>query len=59
MSVVEGEGFCEFVSTTEPGYHVPSRKMMTTVLRKLYVNVKACVQTQLDEVDYVGLATDC
>ena len=48
VAIMEGEGFREFASVMEPVYIVPSQKMMSGVLQKLYNEGKVFKLSEAD-----------
>lgn len=58
-SVVEDEGFKEFVRILDPRYKLPSkRKVMRSLLIQRYETAKDNLHKELQEVESVALTTD-
>ena len=59
LSVVEDEGFRDFVKNLDPRFQIPTRKTLrNNLLPKLYEDVKGELKTQLQSVSSVALTTD-
>ncbi|XP_071640916.1 E3 SUMO-protein ligase ZBED1-like [Temnothorax longispinosus] len=57
-SIVENEGFIQFMAISVPGYKVPSRRTIDNRMRTLYNEAAEQVRTTLDKVDAVAITTD-
>ncbi|XP_076052180.1 E3 SUMO-protein ligase ZBED1-like isoform X2 [Oratosquilla oratoria] len=59
LSLVENEGFQEFVKVIDPGYVLPSRsELMRTHFPSLYKKQKQQVREELEGASYVALTSD-
>lgn len=59
ISIVEGEGFIEMMSTIVPGYNVPSRTAIKKRIETLYELEQRRINKIIDNLSYVSLTTDC
>ncbi|XP_077270177.1 E3 SUMO-protein ligase ZBED1-like [Temnothorax americanus] len=57
-SIVENEGFIQFMAISVPGYKVPSRRTIDNRMRTLYNEAAEQVRTTLDKVNAVAITTD-
>jgi len=59
LSVVEDEGFRNFVAVLDPRYNIPGRKTLrTSLIPRLFEEVRAQVVKELSESRAVALTTD-
>ena len=58
LAIVESEGFKSFVAALDPTYQIPSRGHITTVLQKIYAELKVKITGVLSSVTFVALTTD-
>ena len=58
VSVVDNVGFLHLMEVAEPRYSVPCRRTINSYIDKWYFNVKACVQQELKQVEFMGMTTD-
>jgi len=59
ISVVEGKGFTEMMSTIVPGYKVPSRSAIKKRIETLYQLEQRRVKKIIDNISHISLTTDC
>lgn len=59
ISVIEGNGFIEMMSTIVPGYKVPSRSAIKKRIETIYQLEQRRVKKMIDNLSYVSLTTDC
>ena len=58
VNVVDCVGFLHLMEVAEPQYMVPCRRTVNGYINKQYLGVKARVQQELKQVDYMGMTTD-
>ena len=58
ISIVEGNGFINFLKILEPQYSLPSRKTITKRLEDKYDLIRASVQMKLDSMPAAALTLD-
>lgn len=58
-SFVEGKGFKSFIAKVLPHYKVPARNTIKSQISVLYDFEKKKVQSQIQNIEYVSLTTDC
>lgn len=59
LSVVENEGFQNFVKELDPQYHLPNRSTVTrSLLLQKYAKSKDAIKRELKPVKHVALKTD-
>ena len=58
VNVVDSVGFLNLMEVAEPRYVVPCRRTVNSYIDKRYLAVKARVQQELKQVDYMGMTTD-
>ena len=58
VNVVDSVGFLQLMEVAEPRYMVPCRRTVDSYIEKKYFAVKARVQQELKQVDYMGMTTD-
>jgi len=58
VNVVDCVGFLHLMEVAEPRYTVPCRHTVNGYIDKWYLAVKACVQQEIKQVDYMGMTTD-
>ena len=58
LAVVEGDGFKQFVAAFNPTYWILSRGHITTVLQKIYVELKVNINDELSSVTFITPTTD-
>ncbi|XP_052126121.1 E3 SUMO-protein ligase ZBED1-like [Frankliniella occidentalis] len=59
ISIVDSEGFTNFMKVLEPSYKVPCATTMRKRLHELFCQVRENVQVALNELDFISLTTDC
>ena len=57
VSTVDGSGFQNLLGLLEPNYSIPSRTHISSVIRRMYLNVKEQLYKEL-ESQYLALTTD-
>lgn len=57
-SMVENQGFLDFVTTLEPGYTVPRRRVVDSRIRAIYSDVSEAIKQKLETASAVGFSTD-
>lgn len=58
ISIVEDEGFRQFLKVVAPLYNVPSRRTIGSLIDKKYEAIKAIFEKVLSSIQYVCLTTD-
>lgn len=58
ISIVNVQGFKNFVNYIEPGYSVPSHTHIATVCHRLYESEKENLATMISKSEHFGLTTD-
>ena len=58
VHVIEGQGFIKLMAYLEPGYKVPSRKHVTSIIRQKHDLGRKKLQERLGEVTSLVLTTD-
>ena len=58
INAVEGEGFLRMMAYLEPGYKVPSRKHITSIIQQKHALGKQKLQEKLSEATSLALTTD-
>ena len=58
LAVAEGEGFKSLVVALDSTYQIPSRGHISTVLQKIYAELKVMIADELSSVTSVALTTD-
>lgn len=57
-SKVENEGFIDFMAILEPGYTIPSRRVVDSRIRAIHSDLSEEVKRRLKTASAVGLSTD-
>ena len=58
-SLVSSEPFREFISVIEPHYKVPCSQTIINRLHAVEAKVKNIIETELTDVEFIALDTDC
>ena len=58
VNVVDSVGFLHLMEVADPRYTVPCRRTINSCIDRRYLAVKANVQQELKQVDYMGMTTD-
>ena len=59
FSIVEDQGFIEFIAHLQPHYLIPSRKYFTQdALPKLYSKIRGAIAEELDQAKLISFTSD-
>ncbi|XP_068130731.1 E3 SUMO-protein ligase ZBED1-like isoform X2 [Hyperolius riggenbachi] len=59
FSIVDDQGFKNFVKAIDPSYVLPNRKTLTTLMQSMYEGTMAQVMESVKDASAVCLTTDC
>ena len=58
VSIVEDEGFIDFIRCIQPQFEVPSHTTMSNYISDIYEDIKVKTMKDLEKQDYVSVTTD-
>lgn len=61
IKFIESASFRKIISFTEPNYKIPSRKAISLLIEKQYIDIKKCLEDKLSRHDItkISITTDC